>query len=70
MPNPGKPAEVKRMLGSRAYNPSGAVNSLEPISTVPEPSRPLGETGETFWYRIWTTGNMWISPNTDIDLLL
>lgn len=58
------------MLGSRAYNPSGAVNSLEPISTVPEPSRPLGETGETFWYRIWTTGNMWISPNTDIDLLL
>jgi hypothetical protein len=32
--------------------------------------RPLGETGEAFWNRIWETGNIWISPNTDIDILL
>lgn len=70
MPNPGKPAEVKKMIGSRAYKPTGAAGVLEPIREVPTPSRPLGETGETFWNRIWTTGNMWISPNTDIDLLL
>lgn len=70
MPNPGKPAEVKRAIGSRAYKPNSAVVALDPIRSIPEPSRPLGESGEVFWNRIWTTGNMWISPNTDIDILL
>lgn len=70
MPNPGKPAEVKKLIGSRAYKPSAAVSALPAIYDVPVPSRPLGETGELFWNRIWTTGSIWISPNTDIDLLL
>lgn len=70
MPNPGKPAEVKKAIGSRAYKPVEGTIQLTPIGNVPEPSRPLGESGEVFWNRIWTTGQMWISPNTDIDLLL
>jgi hypothetical protein len=70
LPNPGKPAEVKRAIGSRAYKPVDSTIQLTPIGNVPEPSRPLGESGEVFWNRIWTTGQMWISPNTDIDLLL
>jgi hypothetical protein len=37
---------------------------------IPEPSRPLLRYGQEMWDRIWNMGNSWISPTTDIELVL
>jgi hypothetical protein len=71
MPNPPKPVEVKRKIG----NPGGKKLatrsiSLEPIRETPEPSRQLFEAGQELWNRVWSMGQVWISPQTDIELLL
>ena len=71
MPNPGKPAEVKRKLGAKGYAgdvPEGIV-LLAAVSNVPEPLRPLSGSGSELWQRIWSRGSSWLSLNTDIDLL-
>jgi hypothetical protein len=71
MPNPPKPVEVKRRLGNPGKGPLPTNSlALESISQIPEPSRQLFEAGKEMWNRIWSMGQIWISPQTDIELLL
>jgi hypothetical protein len=70
---PSKPTEVKRKLG----NPGGrklpdqkAIQMFEPVSSLPEPARPLLKYGREFWDKVWLNGLQWISVNTDSELLL
>jgi|TARA_R110000796_G_scaffold211308_1_gene327410 hypothetical protein len=70
---PPKPIEQKRLLGNpgRRHLPDQAEIQLLPAATeVPEPERPLGTYGMKLWNRIWENGISWISPVTDIELLL
>jgi hypothetical protein len=69
MPNPAKPAELKRVLGNpgkralppaRAYVEGGYV----------EPMRPLEFAGKQLWDAAMTTGEQWIARNSDTQLLL
>lgn len=69
MPNPGKPAEVKRLIGSRNYKPGDDVISLEQVSGIPDPLRRLNDSGLALWVRIWEMGEIWISQRTDIELV-
>ena len=73
MGRPPKPIEQKRMLGNpgkRALPKEGEVQVLPASGAVPEPHRPLGDAGYAMWDRIWGAGIQWISPQTDIELLL
>lgn len=70
MPNPGKPAELKKKLGSRHYKPNEVVYVLPEVDGVPDPLRPLGESGQDLWNRAWQLGRNWISNKSDVDLLL
>ena len=69
MPNPPKPAELKRALGNpgkRALPP--AVNYVE--GGYVEPMRPLEFAGRQLWDAAMTTGEAWIARNSDTQLLL
>jgi hypothetical protein len=68
MPNPGKPAELKRQLGSRHYKGEAPIQ-VEPITEIPEPVRRLEESGLMLWDRVWSMGHTWILPATDVELL-
>ena len=73
MSNPPKPIEVKRKLGNpgqRALPHSSETILIEPISDLPEPHRQLFDAGLELWNRTWSMGQLWISPKTDIELLL
>jgi len=37
---------------------------------APEPHRPLLTYGRELWDRVWRSGISWISPDTDVELLL
>lgn len=71
MPNPGKPAEVKRKLGAKGYTAPASkdVAVIPAVSEVPEPLRPLTGSGLDLWDRTWLKGFSWLSVNTDIQLL-
>ena len=69
MPNPGKPAELKRKLGAKGYTGVSTAVALPMVSDVPEPPRELGDAGLDLWNRTWLTGYTWLSVNTDIHLL-
>jgi hypothetical protein len=71
MPNPPKPVEVKRKLGNpgKQVLPKNTM-ALSIILEIPEPSRQLFEAGREMWDRVWSMGQNWISPQTDIELLL
>jgi hypothetical protein len=71
MPNPGKPAEVKRKLGAKGYAkdvPDG-VMVIPAVSAIPEPLKPLSGSGLDLWDRTWQRGFSWLSANTDVQLL-
>jgi hypothetical protein len=71
MPNPGKPAEIKRKLGAKGYSkemPSHVI-ALPAVLEVPEPLNPLSGSGLDLWDRTWRRGFSWLSANTDIQLL-
>ena len=72
MANPGKPAEVKRRLGAKGYQsaPKPETLVLPMVADVPEPPRALGDAGLELWNRTWSMGQLWISPKTDVELLL
>jgi hypothetical protein len=73
MSNPPKPIEVKRKLGNpgqRALPDKSETILIEPISDLPEPHRQLFDAGLELWNRTWSMGQLWISPKTDIELLL
>jgi len=71
MPNPPKPVEVKRKLGNpgKGVLPKNTM-PLQPITEIPEPSRQLFEAGQEMWNRVWSMGSNWISPQSDVELLL
>jgi hypothetical protein len=70
---PPKPVEQKRLLGNPGHRPLPDVQTVEVLPAVaenPEPDRPLGKPGKELWDRVWEAGASWISPHTDIELLL
>lgn len=70
---PTKPIEQKRLLGNPGKRPlpePGEIVQLPQATSVPEPTRPLGNYGRELWDRIWGIGVAWISPQTDYELLL
>ena len=70
---PPKPLEQKKKLGNpgkRALPDDAALQKLEPASGTPTPPRPLLQPGLELWDRIWQTGAQWISPETDLEILI
>ena len=66
MANPGKSAELKQKLGSRA--PASPSLTAEVITKVPEPIRRLDESGLQLWSQVWSNKHSWLK-DTDIELL-
>ena len=68
---PSKPVEQKRMLGNPGKRPLPSNAMALPMATqTPEPHRPLLKYGQELWDKVWAAGVNWISPNTDIELLM
>ena len=70
---PPKPVEIKRLSGNpgkRKLPDEGSVVLLPQAQEVPEPTRPLMRYGREVWDNVWNIGVSWISPNTDVELLL
>jgi hypothetical protein len=73
MGRPPKPVEQKRLLGNPGRRPlpePSTLQQLEPIKNIPEPPRQLFEAGQQLWDRVWESGLTWISPHSDIELLM
>lgn len=67
------PTELKRLRGNPGHQklPDAAnVVLLPAIDDIPDPPRPLGPEGRKLWDRIWDSGRAWISPGSDLDLVL
>ena len=71
MANPAKPLEQKRALGNPGKRalPDGAVTVALPAGRV-EPHQPLSWAGMLLWDRVFNAGQTWISPLSDVELLL
>jgi len=70
---PAKPIEQKRLLGNpgkRALPDGQSLEILPMAQEAPEPHRPLLTHGRELWDRVWNSGIAWISPDTDVELLL
>jgi hypothetical protein len=73
MGRPPKPLELKRAEGNpgkRALPKESNLILLPAAVGIPESSRPLMKYGQQLWDSIWGMGQTWISPNTDIELVL
>jgi hypothetical protein len=68
---PSKPTEQKRKLGNPGKRalPEATIE-IAMVTSIPEPSRPLLKYGRELWDKVWGMGAIWISPNTDSELLL
>ncbi len=70
---PPKPVEQKRLIGNPGKRELPDLNTVELLPAaegMPEPPRPLGKPGRELWERVWSAGINWISPNTDLELLV
>ena len=70
---PTKPIEQKRLIGNPGKRPlpeQSAIMLIPQASQTPEPARPLLKYGQELWDRVWESGINWISPNTDLEILL
>lgn len=70
---PPKPIEQKRLTGNpgkRTLPDQKELVLLPSAYAIPEPSRQLLSAGQELWDRIWGMGQTWLSPSTDVDLLL
>lgn len=67
MPNPGKSAEEKKLVGSRLAGKELTLTVTE-IGQAPEPLRRLEDSGLELWRKAWATNGTWLKP-TDLDLL-
>lgn len=69
---PPKPTEQKRRLGNpgRRPLPVASVTLSSVGAGPPDPPRPLGVAGLHLWERAWAAARVWLSPQTDLDLLL
>jgi hypothetical protein len=73
MPNPPVPQEVLKRRGTwrrDRHAPKPNVLLLPPAEGPPEPPRPLGPAGRRLWDRVWAAGRAWVSPGSDLDLVL
>ena len=71
MANPAKPLEVKRALGNPDKRPLPDVNTTISLSAGRvEPHQPLAWAGLLLWNRVFGAGQTWISPQSDVELLL
>jgi hypothetical protein len=71
---PPKPIEQKRLLGNpgkRSLPKEANLVLLPSLYEIPEPPRPLkSKAANDLWERTWTMGQTWLSPSTDIEILL
>jgi hypothetical protein len=70
---PPKPTEQKRLTGNpgkRSLPDKTEVEVLPAADTPPEATRPLLKPGLALWDRVWAAGINWVSPETDLELLL
>lgn len=68
-----KPVERKRAIGNPGRRPlpdQANVVLLSAAVGIPDPPRPLGTAGLALWGRAWQTARRWLSPETDLELLL
>jgi hypothetical protein len=71
MANPAKPLEVKRALGNPGRRTLPDVNDTISLHAGRvEPHQPLDWAGLLLWNRVFGAGQTWISPQTDVELLL
>ena len=73
MSNPPKPIELKRKLGNpgkQALPKENETILIAAVDETPVPHRQLFDAGLELWNRTWSMGQLWISPKTDIELLL
>ena len=70
---PPTPVEIKRKTGNpgkRKLPDPMEVELLPQASEIPEPPRPLLKPGRRLWDEVWGAGIQWISPTTDMEILL
>ena len=70
---PPKPVELKRKTGNpgkRKLPDPMEVELLPQAEGIPEPPRPLLKPGRRLWDEVWEAGIQWISPTTDMEILL
>jgi len=71
MANPAKPLEVKRALGNPGKRPLPKLDETISLHAGRvEPHQPLDWAGTLLWNRVFGAGQTWISPQTDVELLL
>jgi hypothetical protein len=71
MANPAKPLELKRALGNPGKRPLPDSNGTVSLSSGKvDPHQPLDWAGMLLWNRVFGVGQTWISPQTDVELLL
>jgi len=71
MANPAKPLEVKRALGNPGRQKLPDVDATISLrSGFVEPHQPLDWAGLLLWKRVFGAGLTWISPQSDVELLL
>jgi hypothetical protein len=69
---PPKPIEQKRRTGNPGQKPLpqvGTLIALPAADGIPPTLRPLMNEGQRLWNRVWSEGAVWLSPNTDIELV-
>jgi hypothetical protein len=71
MANPAKPLEVKRALGNPGKRPLPKLDETISLHAGRvEPHQPLDWAGSLLWNRVFGAGQTWISPQSDVELLL
>lgn len=72
MPTP-KPTEIKRQIGNpgkRKLPNIEDVATLPMVEGVPEPPQVFHPEGQDLWRRVWTVAKTWISPDTDMEVVV
>lgn len=65
------PVERKRVLGNPGGRPlPQPIGYLEAAEEIPEPPEHLKEHGLEVWNRVWRSASAWISPTTDIAIMI
>lgn len=71
MPTPAKPLELKRALGNPGKQKLPDIEKTISLrSGSVEPHQPLDWAGTLLWNRVFGQGQTWISPQSDVELLL